>query len=83
MNTTFTISSVTGTGSNRFAQIDLTMEDTGSVPAVALGSIVVVNGTGYPSSGSKKVLMVQPYSNNAWLFPNNTVSDDFVVPITR
>ena len=93
VNTTFTISSVTGTGSNRFAQIDLTMEDTGSVPAVALGSIVVVNGIGYQSSESKKTLMVrqtysplmvqQPYSNDRWLFPNNTVSDDFVVPITE
>ena len=29
------------------------------------------------------LMVQQPYSNDRWLFPNNTVSDDFVVPITE
>ncbi len=82
VNTTFTISSVTGTGSDRVAQVDLTMEDTGSVPAVAVGSIVVISGIS-PGGSKTPLKVLQPYGNGGWLFPDNTISYDFLVPITK
>jgi hypothetical protein len=83
VNASFAIRSITGTGSNRVAQVDVTLENTGSVPAVALGSVLLVYGVSFPS-GSKTLLRVlPPYSNSGWLFPNNPISYDIPVRLTK
>ena len=83
MNATFTVSSMIGTGSHRVAQVDLTIENTGSVAAVAVGSILVVNGISYPSGRTTILTVLPPYGNTGWLFPNNPISYDFPVRITN
>lgn len=71
INTAFVIGPMTGTGSDRVVQVDLTMEDAGPVAAIALGSILVVNGISYPSGNRTLLKVLQPIGDNSFLFPDD------------
>lgn len=83
VNTSFSIGAMTGKGASRVVQVDLSMEDTGSVPAVAVGSIIVVGGIRGTGGDATILKVLQPYSNGAWLFPGNVVLFDFLVSVNE
>ena len=81
------VSPAVASGSDRLVTLDFTMEDQSSVTAVALGSMVIVRGLIYPDSGasgnqtSRVLKVLQPITDNSYVFPNDVVSHDFDVVI--
>jgi hypothetical protein len=74
---------MSGSGSDRQVQVDLSMEDVGAVAAIVLDSMIVINGISYPG-GSPTLLGVQPaFGDTGFLFPGESVQYDFVVNITK
>lgn len=84
LNYTFTIGPVVRSGNDRLVQVNLNMEDAGSVPALALGSIIVVKGISlYPKKTSTILRVLQPYRNASFMFPGSNVSYDFLINVNR
>jgi FtsH-binding integral membrane protein len=79
---TFAVASVVRSGHNRLVQVHLTIEDAGSVPALDLGSIVVVRGISDPGGYSTILRVLQPFGTGDFIFPNDTYSSDFLVDVT-
>ena len=82
MDYTFAVASVVRSGNNRLVQVHLTIEDAGSVPALDLGSIVVVRGISDPGGYSTILRVLQPFGTGDFIFPNDTYSSDFLVDVT-
>lgn len=76
---TIAIGSVAQSGSEKLIQVNLTMEDAGSIPEVALGSMMVVSGISYPSGQTTVLRVMQPIGNDSYFFPNDSFSNDFIV----
>jgi hypothetical protein len=75
---TVAIGSVVKSGSGKLVQVNLTMEDAGTVPSVALASMVIVSGIN--RSGQSTILKVyQPIANASYFFSNDKFSDNFTV----
>lgn len=72
---------MSGSGSDRNVQVNLTTEDTGSVAAIVLGSMLIVSGVSYPSGNMTTLKVLQVFSDTSFLFPNDTIQYDFVVHI--
>jgi hypothetical protein len=78
-----TIGPTIRSGNDKIVQVNLTMEDEGSVAALALGSMAVVSGISYPDGTRTTLKIVQPIGDASFLLPNDTVSFDFPVIITK
>jgi FtsH-binding integral membrane protein len=84
MDYTFAIGSAARSGTDRLVEVNLTIEDVGSVPALSLASILVIRGISYsPNEGRTILDVLQPYGNDGFFFPNDIISYDFLVRITE
>ena len=80
MNYAITLGTVTQSVGDRLIQVNLTLEDTGSVPAIALATMVVVRGEILPSGEETPILKIFPTVDSGYLFfPNDPLSREFVV----
>lgn len=78
-----TVGPTARSGDDKIIQVNLTMEDAGSVAAVALGSMVVVSGISYPDGTITTLKVLKPISDASFLLPGDTVSYDFPVIIAK
>jgi hypothetical protein len=80
MNYAITLGTVTQSAGDSLIQVNLTLEDTGSVPAIALATMVIVRGESLPSTQQTPILKIFPAVDNGYLFfPNDPLSREFVV----
>lgn len=87
MNFTVTLGHVNQSGSHRLVELDLTAADAGAVPALDLGSMVVIRGLTAAElrSGTvnERILKVLPLSKlGGFFFPDDTISDQILIRIT-
>ncbi len=82
INYTVTLGPSTRSGNDTIVQVNLTAEDTGAVPAVALASMVAVRGIVSPGETTTRILSIFPLIHmGSFFFPSDTFSREFFVVI--
>jgi hypothetical protein len=79
MSYTVAIGSVTQAGDEKLVQVNVTMEDAGSIPELALASMIVVSGVSYPGGQSTVLSVLQPITDTSYFFPSDEYSKKFLV----
>jgi len=78
----YALGTVTQSGGNKLIQVNLTIEDTGSVPAIALAAMVAVRDRILPGKEETPILQIFSAVDSGYLFfPNDTLSGEFVVVV--
>ena len=84
MDYTVSLGPATRSGSDTLVQVNLSAEDTGTVPAVALASMVVVRGIVSPDGSTTPILRIAPLINDgSFFFPGDTFSEELFVRISN
>ena len=87
MNFTVTLGHVNRSGSHRLVELDLTAADAGAVPALDLGSMVVIRGLTAAElrsgTGNERIMKILPLSKlGGFFFPDDTISEQILIRIT-